>query len=75
MFYISFFFFIKFLFRMKMFFAANNIYFVKDTNISLLKKKFFFALVLQQMNNHIGIHITIKKSYLVTFLVIYNKSS
>ena len=46
---------------MKMFFAANNIYFVKDTNISLLKKKIFFALFLQQMNNHIGIHITIKK--------------
>ena len=38
-------------FHIKTFFSANNVYFVKNTNI-FSKKKFFFNLVLQQMNNH-----------------------
>ena len=36
---------------MKTFCSANNVYFVKNTNI-FSKKKVFFNLVLQQMNNH-----------------------
>ena len=48
----KYFFNIKLFFPYKnIFFSANNIYFVKNTNI-FSKKKFFFNLVLQQMNNH-----------------------
>ena len=52
------FFFSKAIFQYKTFFpyksifSANNVYFVKHTNI-FSKKIFFFNLVLQQMNNHI----------------------
>ena len=41
----------KFFFHIKLFFSANNVYFVKNTNI-FSKKIFFFNLALQQMNNH-----------------------
>ena len=33
----------KFFFHIKLFFSANNVYFVKNTNI-FSKKKFFFQL-------------------------------
>ena len=42
----------KFFFHIRTFFSANNVYFVKNTNIFSKKKKIFFYLVLQQMNNH-----------------------
>ena len=42
----------KLFFYIKTFFCANNVYFVKNTNIFSKKKGFFFNLVLQQMNNH-----------------------
>ena len=42
----------KFFFHIKAFFSANNVYFVKITNIFSNKKKYFLNLVLQQMNNH-----------------------
>ena len=41
-----------FFFHIKLSFSANNVYFAKNTNIFSKKKKFFFNLVLQQMNNH-----------------------
>ena len=44
----------KFFFHIKFFFSANNVYFVK-------KKKFFFNLFLQQMNDHIHLHLSKKK--------------
>ena len=40
----------KFFFHIKLFFSANNAYFVKNKYFS--KKNNFFNLVLQQMNNH-----------------------
>ena len=43
---------IKSFFHIKTFFSANNVCFVKNTNI-FSKKIFFFNLVLQQMNKHI----------------------
>ena len=43
---------IKLFFHIKTFFSANNVYFVKNTNIFSKKKFCFFNLVLQQMNNH-----------------------
>ena len=43
---------IKSFFHIKTFFSANNVCFVKNTNI-FSKKNFFFNLVLQQMNKHI----------------------
>ena len=41
----------NFFFHIKIFFSANNVYFVKKTNI-FSKKNVFFNLVLQQMKNH-----------------------
>ena len=41
----------NFFFQIKTFFSANNVYFVKNTNI-FSKKKIVFNLVLQQLNNH-----------------------
>ena len=40
--------------HIKRFFSANNVYFVKSTNTFSKKRKtrFFFNLVLQQINNH-----------------------
>ena len=37
-------------FHITLFFSANNVYFVKNTNIFSKKKKFCFNLVLQEMN-------------------------
>ena len=49
-----------FFFHIKFFFSANNVYFVKKKNF-FSKKKFFFNLFLQQMNDHIHLHLSKKK--------------
>ena len=57
------FFYIKTFFLQIMYFVKNpNIFFVKNPNIFSKKKIFFFNLVLQQMNNHFGVILNIRKS-------------
>ena len=57
------FFYIKTFFLQIMYFVKNpNIFFVKNPNIFSKKKIFFFNLVLQQMSNHFGVILNIRKS-------------
>ena len=61
---------------MKIFFSANNVYFVKNT--FFFKKNFFFNLVLQQMNNHskqpTSNSFKTLKTVAIYSLKLYNKS-
>ena len=61
---------------MKIFFSANNVYFVKNT--FFFQKNFFFNLVLQQMNNHskqpTSNSFKTLKTVAIYSLKLYNKS-